>query len=402
MNDIEDIILGHLLLKPDLFKRTVVTDKYFLNEQNKFIYKLMKKQYDEDQTINIVGLAEKYKNEFTTKNPLNETINKMTYLLAETLLQVNDYDYYQELLFKKYIDNEMMASINKFKAQQITVDNLLESIHELETQSIKLADNKLNSKEIFTLINSKNKNINFRFSKLSETANIQEHDLVIIAARTGLGKSGFCLNLIEDLSNDYTCLYFNMEISEKQLYQRLVSINSGIEMKYLDNPQTTYQESKIKEACERLASKQLKIYSQGQTVATIRRKIMNESKNGHTLVFIDHVGLIKAKKDSTLYENLTEIVKELRQISLDYDCTIFLVSQLNRSADNKQLPKISELKDTGELEQSATTIILMHDENQDKNVSIDKVPITFLIGKNRNGSLGMMHYEYNKLNQRFD
>ena len=296
----------------------------------------------------------------------------------------------------------MMNNINKFKTQQITVDNLLESIHELERQNIKLADNKLNSKEIFTLINSKNKNINFRFSKLSETANIQEHDLVIIAARTGLGKSGFCLNLLEDLSNNYNCLYFNMEISEKQLYQRLVSINSGIEMKYLDNPSTTYQEGKIKEACERLASKQLKIYSQGQTVASIRRKIMNESKNGHTLVFIDHVGLIKAKKDSTLYENLTEIVKELRQISLDYDCTIFLVSQLNRSADNKQLPKISELKDTGELEQSATTIILMHDENQELNLSADKVKITFLIGKNRNGSLGMMHYKYDKLNQRFD
>lgn len=402
MNNIEDTILGHLLLKPDLFKRTVITDKYFLNEQNKFIFNLIKKQYEEDQTINIVGLAEKYKNEFTTKNPINEIINRMTNLLSETMLQINDYDYYQELLFKKYIDNQMMNSINKFKTQQITVDKLLENIHELESQSIKLSDNKLSSKEIFTLINSRNKNINFRFNKLSKTANIQEHDLVIIAARTGLGKSGFCLNLIENLAADYNCLYFNMEISEKQLYQRLVSINSGIEMKYLDKPQTEYQENKIKEACENISNKKLKIYSQGQTVATIRRKIMNESKNGHTLVFIDHVGLIKAKKDSTLYENLTEIVKELRQISLDYDCTIFLVSQLNRSADNKQLPKISELKDTGELEQSATTIILMHDENQESNLSVDKVKITFLIGKNRNGSLGMMHYEYNKLNQRFD
>ena len=71
-------------------------------------------------------------------------------------------------------------------------------------------------------------------------------------------------------------------------------------------------------------------------------------------------------------------------------------------ADNKQLPKISELKDTGELEQSATTVILMHDENQEKNMSKDEVPITFLIGKNRNGSLGMTHYQYNKLNQRFE
>lgn len=402
MNNIEDVILGHLLLKPELFKRTVITDKHFLNERNKFIFRLLKKQYDDDQTINIIGLAENYKNEFNIKNPINEVINKLTELLSETFLQANDYDYFQEVLFNKYIDNEMMLSINQFKSQQITKEQLLENIHSLESQNIKLDDNKLTGKEIFQLINSRNKNINFRFRKLSDTANIQEHDLVIIAARTGLGKSGFCLNLLEDLSDKYNCLYFNMEIAEKQLYQRLISINSKIDMKYLDDPATPHQERFIKEVCDKVSSKNIKVYSQGQTVATIRRKIMNETKNGHTIVFIDHVGLIKARKDSTLYENLTEIVKELRQISLDYDCTIFLVSQLNRSADNKQLPKISELKDSGELEQSATTVILMHDENQDKNLSKDKVPITFLIGKNRNGSLGMTRYEYNKLTQRFD
>ena len=401
MNDVENTILGHLLLKPELFKRTVISENQFLNEQNKFIFRLLKKQYDECQTISIVGIAENYKNEFNIKNPLNTTIAKMNELLADTFLQVNDYDYFQELLFSKYIDHQMMQSINNFKSKKINKEELLESIHKLESQSIKLDDNRLNSNEIFQLINSKNKGINFRFEKLSNTANIQEHDLVIIAARTGLGKSGFCLNLLEDLSDRYNCLYFNMEIAEKQLYQRLVSINSKIDMKYLDNPATKYQESFIKKACETVAAKKIKVYSQGQTVATIRRKIMNESKQGHTIVFIDHVGLIKSKKDSTLYENLTEIVKELRQISLDYDCTIFLVSQLNRSADNKQLPKISELKDTGELEQSATTVILMHDENQEKNTSKEEVPITFLIGKNRNGALGMTHYQYNKSTQRF-
>lgn len=402
MNNIEDTILGHLLLKPELFKKTVISEINFLNEENKFIFKLLKKQYEEYQTINIIGIAENYKTEFNIKNPANKIIEKLTHLLAETLLQVNDYDYFQELLFNKYIDNEMMKVINQFKNQEINKETLLENIHSLESQSIRLDNNRLNGMEIFNLINSKNKNINFRFEKLSTTANIQEHDLVIIAARTGLGKSGFCLNLLEDLSDRYNCLYFNMEIAEKQLYQRLVSINSKIDMKYLDNPATEYQESIIKKSCEIIASKKIKVFSQGQTVATIRRKIMNESKQGHTIVFIDHVGLIKSKKNSSLYENLTEIVKELRQMSLDYDCTIFLVSQLNRTADNKQLPKISELKDSGELEQSATTVILMHDENQDKNISKDEVTISFLIGKNRNGSLGMMHYQYNKLSQRFD
>lgn len=402
MNDVEETILGHLLLKPNLFKRTVISDNHFLNEQNKFIFKLIKKQYDDIQSIDLVGITTNYLSEFNTKYPANIIIPKISEIMEQVLLQENHYDYYQELLFDKYIDNEMMKCINKFKSQQINKETLLQEIHNLESQSIKLEDNRLNSNEIFQLINSKNRNINFRFNKLSETANIQEHDLVIIAARTGLGKSGFCLNLLEDLSDRYNCLYFNMEIAEKQLYQRLVSINSKIDMKYLDNPVTDYQKDAIKKACESIASKKIKIYSQGQTVATIRKKITKESKQGHTIVFIDHVGLIKSKKDSSLYENLTEIVKELRQISLDCDCTIILVSQLNRSADNKQLPKISELKDTGELEQSATTVILMHDENQEKNMSKDEVPITFLIGKNRNGSLGMTHYQYNKLNQRFE
>ena len=400
--NVEDTILGHLLLKPELFKRTVISEKHFLEDQNKFIFRIISKQYEEYQTINIVGIAENFKNEFNIKNPLDKTIRKMSELLGDTLLQPNDYDYFQQLLFDRYIDNEMMIAINNFKSQQLTKDELLNTIHALESQGIKLEDNRLNSNEIFQLINSKNANIQFRFNKLSETANIQEHDLVIIAARTGLGKSGFCLNLLEDLSDRYNCLYFNMEIAEKQLYQRLVSINSKIDMKYLDNPATDYQKDAIKKACDTVAAKKIKIYSQGQTVATIRKKIMNESKSEHTIVFIDHVGLIKSPKNSSLYENLTEIVKELRQISLDYNCTIFLVSQLNRSADNKQLPKISELKDTGELEQSATTVILMHDENQDENMSKDEVPITFLIGKNRNGSLGMTRYQYKKTTQRFE
>lgn len=402
MTNLEEIILGHLLLKPELFKRTVVSDNHFLNEFNRFLFKLIKMQYEDIETINIVGLVEKYKDKFNSKFTINDTITKLSELTADTLFQPNEYDYYQELLFSKYIDNEMFKSIKQFENKVISKETLLENIHKLESLNIKLEDNKLSGKEIFQLINSKNKNISFRFNKLSELSNIQEHDLVIIAARTGLGKSGFCLNLLEDLSDKYNCLYFNMEIAEKQLYQRLVSINTKIDMKYLDNPSTDYQQEKILNACNDISKKKIKVFSKGQTVSTIRRAIMNESKNGHTIAFIDHVGLIKSKKDSTLYENLTEIVKELRQISLDYDCTIFLVSQLNRNADNKNLPRISELKDSGELEQSATTVILMHDENQDKNMSVETIPITFVIGKNRNGSLGMVHYIYCKTNQRFD
>ena len=275
-------------------------------------------------------------------------------------------------------------------------------IHKYESLGIDTQDHHYSSKEIFSLINSQNKGIKFRFNKLSDVANIQEHDLVIIAARTGIGKSGFCLNLLEDISDRYNCIYFNMEIAEKQLYQRLVSINSKIPMSYMDNIETKYQKECILESCNKIAEKKIKVFNQAQTVSNIRRIIINESKLEHTVVFIDHVGLIIPQKNTSIYENITAITKELRQISLNYNCTIILVSQLNRSAAEDSVPKLSELKDSGELEQSATTVIMLHDENYDNNISKSKIELSFFVAKNRNGSLGKTKYLYNKENQRFD
>ena len=172
---------------------------------------------------------------------------------------------------------------------------------------------------------------------MSDAANIQEHDLVVVAARPGIGKTGFLLNLIEDLSNKYNCLLFNMEMNEKQVYQRLVSINTGISMGYLDKPQSDHQLNYIKKGCKELASKRIKVISAGQNISTIRRKIINESKQEHTIVFIDYVGLIgSTERGQSNYERVTSIVKELRQISLDYNCTIFLAAQINRNAENQK------------------------------------------------------------------
>lgn len=399
--DLENTILGQLLLKPDLMKKIVISENHFLDITNKFVFKLLKKQYEDYRTIDIVGLIQNYSNEFNEKFPSNKIIEKLTELSSEIIINDN-FDYYQELLFSRYIESEIMKSINNFHNKKITKEELLNDIHKFESYGIKLNENKLSGEELYKLISAKNKNINFRFKKLSNTANIQEHDLVVIAARTGIGKSGFCLNILEDISDKYNCIMFNMEIAEKQIYQRLVSINTGIAMKYLDHPETEFQKNKIQDGCKNISKKKIKIFNQAQTIASIRRKIINESKNEHTIVFIDHVGLIIPQKNTSLYENLTQTVKELRQISLDYNCTIFLVSQLNRNADDESIPKISELKDSGELEQSATTVIMLHDENHNKNLSKDQIEMTFVIGKNRNGSLGATKYLYNKTNQRFE
>ena len=154
-----------------------------------------------------------------------------------------------------------------------------------------------------------------------------------------------------------------------------------------------------------IASKNIKVISRSQTIASIRKRIIEESKNGHTLAFIDYAGLIGSNEKSiSLYEKMTAIVKELRQISLDYNCTIFLAAQINRNSekDKDKRPRISDLKDTGELEQSATTVLMLHNENYYKGIHSDIEEIEVIIGKNRNGQTGILTLEYNPKKQRFD
>lgn len=399
--ELEENVIGTLILNPELMKSVVIPDNCFLDKTNRFIFRLLKKQFSEYGTIDMSGLSINYKKYFTEEYPFDQISMRMVETM-NTLSIASNFDYYQKSLFSQYVEYQMLAAIKQFNESKISKEELFDLIHKYESMSIDTQDHHYSSKEIFSLINSQNKVIKFRFSKLSAVANIQEHDFVIIAARTGKGKSGFCLNLLEDISDRYNCVYFNMEISEKQLYQRLVSINSKIPMTEMDNIKTKYQEDFILKSCQKISEKKIKVFNQAQSVANIRRIIINESKLEHTVVFIDHVGLIVSQKNSSIYENITAITKELRQISLNYNCTIILVSQLNRSADDDSVPKLSELKDSGELEQSATTVIMLHDENYGNNISKSEIELSFFVAKNRNGSLGKTKYLYNKLNQRFD
>ena len=101
-------------------------------------------------------------------------------------------------------------------------------------------------------------------------------------------------------------------------------------------------------------------------------------------------------------EHLTSVLKELRRVTLDFDCTIFLAAQLNRNADDKKEPKLSELKETGELEQSATEVIFLHNEKFENTQSLKEIELSIIIAKNRDGKTGKTKLKYNRENQRFE
>ena len=402
MNDLEDEILGLLLLNPDFMKQCVISDELFLNGTNKFIFNLFKQQYSDSKTISIVGLAENYKHVFNDNFKINEIISKLSELMSE-VIPVNNFSYYQETLLARYIQNKILHVVDLYKNEKISTEEMLDQIHKFESMSIKTEAGKKSAEEIFKLINSKNKSIKFRLKKLSDYVDVKEQDLVVIGARPSVGKTAFMLNLFEDLSKKYNCIFFSMEMSEIQIYRRLVSINTAIPIKCLNMIETDYQREAIESGCKNISNKNLKVYFGGQTIRTLKRTIANESKNGHVIAFIDYAGLIGGKNSNqSIYEHLTSVLKELRRVTLDFDCTIFLAAQLNRNADDKKDPKLSELKETGELEQSATEVIFLHNENFENTQSLKEIELSIIIAKNRDGKTGKTKLKYNRENQRFE
>lgn len=398
--ELEETIIGVILSDYHLLDRLLLSEKYFTNTKLIKLLSVMKDDYKKYHKFDLVGIATEHQDLFQGKEAI--TIEYLANIMQLGL--PSHFEYYQENLFRIHIKRLLLLAIERFKTNQMTQDELLDYIHEIEQKSLNSKLNRLTKEQIYSLISQKKNRIVFRFEKLTKAANIQEHDLIVIAARPGIGKTGFALNILENLSDNYNCLYFNMEMTEQQIYRRLIGINTYLEVNKLDDFNDQYVVTKAKAACDNLSKKKINIITGGQTIRTIKSQIIKESNNEHTIIFIDYVGLIRdTEKNRSSYERVTEIVKELRQISLDYNCTIFVLAQINRNSEKEKdkYPKISDLKESGELEQSATTVLMLHNENAYKFVDARNDFVKLIIGKNRNGETGIIDYHYNQKNQRF-
>ena len=395
--DNELYFLANIYMKPDLIKQIVIPIECIENGLNRFVLQAFMFTYKKSGTIDVPSLLQENQHGFEGKYSQRDFMGVITRLVElGDEFTIREFDYYQELLLEAHKETLYKEAIKKYETKKINQEEFINLIHNIENKSIQTNTGYKTIEEINELVLTNNKTIPFRLEKLSNRVKLQEHDLMVISARTGVGKSGFALNLLEDLSKTHKCILFNMEMSESSVYKRLISIMTSVPMDMLATPQTDYQKKVIQEAIEELSKRKLKIISTGQTIQSIRREIINEQKDEHLIVFIDYVGLVgSTEKHKSLYELITSVVKELRSISMSYNCTIFLLAQINRSGEEN--PKLSDLKESGELEQSATQVIIL----DGKETNQDEQEIELTLAKHREGKKAKLKLIYNRPNQRF-
>lgn len=372
---------------PEYITRTIITED-MIQEEYKLYFKIILEQYSRLKRIDVVELE---------KKNLRSLYESCLYngIAVDIKDSFQSYQFEIIKIYKKKIANDLYNEWNKDVIDDNEYFRRLSNLQSITPTRIK----KLTKKDVLHSLAKEGKRIVFnRFSLLMYTLKLEEHDLLTLSGDTGKGKTSLAINLLEDLSRSYPCLYFNMEMSNDQMNGRLTAIYSKQNLNELDK-YNNQNDSFKKEVSFRLdnlfKNRDIYIVSESQNMNKITSTIASFNQNKHFIVFIDHAGLISVKGAKSAKERLDEVYKTLRKLSIDYNCTIISLCQLNReSVKNNPRPKLSSLKDSSEIEQSSSKVGFIFSVENDA-----KENYYFEIAKNRNGITGTMNLTYNKQNQ---
>lgn len=376
--DIENNLICCIFLKNSLIEELFIDVSCFKNSYNKRMILFLKEIYKKYKKLDVPLIV----SEMKTENEKNIFIKYISQIINLEPSSSMFYEYQQKLI-DIHKDDLIKQEINKYSKKQIELDELVENINKVSNEVMVIKqNNKKTPEEMIYMIRNRDKLIRFpRFWALNEKLKIKKKTVNVIGARPSEGKSALALNLFCDLAKENKCIYFNMEMTEEEVYERMLGIEASIPIADINKPQTEYQDQKIMEVANKIYNYKYEVINGSKTVQAIKNKIIKEQKDEHVIVFIDYTGYIVGKPGQNDRERIGEAVRELNNITKDYNCTIFLIAQINRNGSD--VPTMQDLKDSGEIEQTADTIILIHDEHKDVNADVKE--IGFLIPKCRGG-----------------
>jgi len=244
--------------------------------------------------------------------------------------------------------------------------------------------------------------IELEFDTLNDmVGGFEAGDMIVIGARPAVGKSAFATQLASHFAEiGKKIAYFNLEMTEKQIYERFVSAASGIGIQRIRRALnfTGDEKERFDKANENLESKETIVVTTGsQTVASIRNEV---KKHKYDLAIVDYLQLIKAegRYRGNRFAEVGEISHSLKNLATDLDIPVIVLSQLNRASvgrENKE-PSMSELRESGDIEQDASVILLLWNLDEDGKEKGCKVE------KNRQGKIGKVTLRFNGDLMRFE
>lgn len=229
------------------------------------------------------------------------------------------------------------------------------------------------------------------------TSGFHENELIIIAARPGMGKTAFALNLATNIAmnSKKPVALFNMEMGAEQLATRMISSVGQIDGYKLRNGKLEHNDWKrVNEAMSRLIDTKLFIDdTPGMTIGEIRAKCrrLDSEQGGLGIIIIDYLQLISgsARYAGNRQQEVSEISRSLKTLAMELGVPVIALAQLSRSVEGRddKRPLLSDLRESGSIEQDADIVAFLYRDDYYTKESVDEFTSKseFIVAKHRNG-----------------
>lgn len=417
--DAEQALLGCMLIDneilADVLERLDKND--FYQESHQYILAAMKMVYADRKPVDIVTLCDRLDSDGNL-----EKAGGLSYVseLAQITPSAANYKYYLDIVTRDSVNRGLIraardviefakSSDDSVKSVQYAEERVYSVSRTYDTSSVKdIREGSginavLDKFEKLAKDKDAYRGLSTGFTRLDRLTNgLQRSDLIVIAARPGMGKTSLAMNIIEHaaLSDDAVCAVFSLEMPEVQLIQRLLCGAANVSMaSALSGKLTTNDWKKIFKASDKLRNSRINIDDSSRvTPAEILskcRRIKSKNNGRLDLVMIDYIQLMESGKKSNGEQNRTQevaaITRELKIMAKELNVPVIALSQLRRIQSGE--PQLSDLRESGAIEQDADIVMFINrpdvnatDEDIEKK-HIVKGMADLIVAKHRNGGL---------------
>ncbi|MCC5896046.1 MAG: replicative DNA helicase [Alkalibacterium sp.] len=426
----EQSVLGSILLDPEALIPAMefVEANDFYRRAHQLIFQIMMELNERNEAIDVVTIA----NSLETKSLL-EDVGGTPYLaeIAGIVPTSANVEYYSKIVEERSILRKLIQTATDIASKGYQeADNVPNLLDEAERSILEVSEKRSRSGfvSIESVLRHTINNIDDLFQNDDDitgistgykmldqmTAGLHEDELIILAARPGVGKTAFALNVAQNIGTktDENVAIFSLEMGAEQLVNRMLCAEGTINASNLRTGQLTEEEfEKLFVAMGSLSKANIYIDdTPGIRTAEIRAKCrrLKQEKGDLGLIVIDYLQLIEGTGKESRQQEVSEISRQLKKLAKELSVPVIALSQLSRSVEQRQdkRPILSDLRESGSIEQDADIVAFLYredyyrNEDEDEEEQADENVVEVILEKNRSGARGtcklLFIKEYNK------
>ena len=426
--DAEQSLLGAMMISKDAIAAVItkIQPEYFYKDSHMHIFTAMASLYKKNEPIDIVTTSAELQ-----KLDLLESAGGKAHLadILNSVPTAANVDHYSTIVQEKGLLRRLIDSGTEIVTDAFEDNRGVESI--LDDAQKKILDISMQTNEtkleqlggivgtVWDTISDRSSEDNAGvigvptgYADLDEfTSGFQPSDLLILAARPAMGKTGLALNFAMNaaLVHQKSVAIFSLEMPKEQLALRMLSALAKIDMKRL-------RQADLKDHEYESMSQALGRYSEAPIFvddtpsisplslkAKCRRLMLTQPID---LIIIDYLQLMRIghRRVESRFQEVSEIVRSVKAIAKELNVPIIALSQLSRDVEKRggDIPKLSDLRESGEIEQTADLVMFLHREDYYEQTNLKVSPTKLVIAKHRNGPTGHIDLIFRKDVSRFE